>query len=67
MSGEFLHGFCPDKGIKFLAGEFEAAGFPKEDIHAVEVEGGEAVLIVRYRGDGSSGKKPIRIFTRYLI
>jgi len=46
---------------KYLAAEFEAAGFPKEDIHALEVEGGEAVLIVRYRGDGSSGKKPISI------
>lgn len=46
---------------KYLAGELEAAGIPKEDIHALEVEGGEAVLIVRYRGDGSSGKKPISI------
>lgn len=45
----------------YLASELEAAGFAKEDIHALEVEGGEAVLIVRYRGDDSSGKKPVSI------
>jgi carboxypeptidase PM20D1 len=46
---------------KYLASELETAGFSKEDINVAEVDGGEAVLIVRYRGDGSSGKKPISI------
>jgi len=49
------------KLAEYLAGEFEKGGFPKEDIHVRSVEGGEAVLIVHYRGDGSSGKKPISI------
>lgn len=42
----------------WLAGEFRAAGFAKEDIEFVPA--GESVgLVVRYRGDGSSGKAPI--------
>jgi len=49
------------KLAEYLAAEFEKGGFPKEDIHVRHVEGGEAILIVRYRGDGSSGKKPISI------
>lgn len=48
------------KLANYLASEFEKGGFPKDDIHVKEV-GGEALLIVRYRGDGSSGKKPISI------
>ncbi|MBT7752378.1 MAG: M20/M25/M40 family metallo-hydrolase, partial [Porticoccaceae bacterium] len=35
-------------------------GFPKEDIHVLEIED-TAALVVRYRGDGSLGKKPISI------
>lgn len=45
----------------YLASELQAAGFAREDIHVQAVEGGEGVLIVRYRGDGSSGRKPISI------
>jgi len=42
----------------YLASEFKAAGFADEDIQMPEL--GETVsLIVRYRGDGSAGKKPI--------
>ncbi|MFC3052470.1 M20/M25/M40 family metallo-hydrolase [Kordiimonas pumila] len=53
------HGKVPDLA-NYLAGKFKAAGFPEEDIHVKPV-GETAVLIVRYRGDGSSGKKPISI------
>ena len=49
------------KLANYLASKFEKGDFPKADIHVKEVEGGEALLIVRYRGDGSSGKKPISI------
>ncbi|HIG60292.1 MAG TPA: M20/M25/M40 family metallo-hydrolase [Porticoccaceae bacterium] len=45
---------------KYLASEFEKGGFPKEDIHVLEIED-TAALVVRYRGDGSLGKKPISI------
>ena len=48
------------KLARYLAGKFEAGGFTKEDIHVLEV-GTTAALVVRYRGDGSSGKKPISI------
>ncbi len=53
------HGQVP-KLAKYLASEFEKGGFAKEDIHVLEV-GKSAALVVRYRGDGSSGKKPISI------
>ncbi len=45
---------------RYLAAEFEKGGFPKADIHVLEVAG-TAALVVRYRGDGSLGKKPISI------
>jgi len=48
------------KLARYLASQFEAGGFAKEDIHVLEV-GTTAALVVRYRGDGSSGKKPISI------
>ena len=50
-------GKVPEMAL-YLAGEFRAAGFPEADIRIVP-SGETAVLIVRYRGDGSSGKKPI--------
>ncbi|MEZ4417254.1 MAG: M20/M25/M40 family metallo-hydrolase [Gemmatimonadota bacterium] len=48
---------------EYLAGQFRAGGFPAEDVHVLPLTlpGGEvtASLVVRYRGDGSSGQKPI--------
>ncbi|MDA0311652.1 MAG: M20/M25/M40 family metallo-hydrolase [Gemmatimonadetes bacterium] len=56
------HGSVPEVAT-YLAEQFKAGGFPSEDVHVLpfEVEGGEetAGLIVRYRGDGSSGDRPI--------
>ncbi|WP_286830353.1 MULTISPECIES: M20/M25/M40 family metallo-hydrolase [Kordiimonas] len=46
------------KLANYLAAEFKAAGFDEADIHIKDM-GETAALIVRYRGDGSSGKKPI--------
>ncbi|MDO6718960.1 M20/M25/M40 family metallo-hydrolase [Psychrosphaera sp. 1_MG-2023] len=46
------------KMAKYLASEFTAAGFAAKDIQIIP-KGETASLIVRYRGDGSSGKKPI--------
>jgi acetylornithine deacetylase/succinyl-diaminopimelate desuccinylase-like protein len=46
------------KVARFLADELIAAGFPEEDVEIVRM-GDLAALIARYRGDGSSGKKPI--------
>ena len=47
----------------YLADEFRAGGFPDEDIHVLpsKTTAGEdiASLVVTYRGDRSSGKKPI--------
>jgi acetylornithine deacetylase/succinyl-diaminopimelate desuccinylase-like protein len=43
---------------RYLADELIAAGIPAEDVEVVLV-GDRAALIARYRGDGSSGKKPI--------
>lgn len=51
------HGETP-KMAAWLAGEFRAAGFAKGDIEIVPA-GKSVGLIVRYRGDGSSGKAPI--------
>jgi len=45
---------------KYLAGELRAAGIPDADIHILPL-GDTASLVVRYRGDGSSGKKPIAL------
>jgi acetylornithine deacetylase/succinyl-diaminopimelate desuccinylase-like protein len=42
----------------YLASELIGAGLPREDVEVLPV-GETAVLIARYRGDGSSGKKPI--------
>jgi len=41
-----------------LAARFRAAGFPAEDVHVIRHKD-TAALVVRYRGDGSAGKKPI--------
>jgi len=48
------------KLARYLASEFEKGGFSKKDIHVLEVDD-TAALVVRYRGDGSLGKKPISI------
>ncbi|MDH3455468.1 MAG: M20/M25/M40 family metallo-hydrolase [Gemmatimonadota bacterium] len=46
-----------------LADRFRAGGFPAEDIHILPLttaDGEETTsLVVRYRGDGSSGRQPI--------
>jgi acetylornithine deacetylase/succinyl-diaminopimelate desuccinylase-like protein len=42
----------------YLAEQFRAAGFPDADIHLLPL-GDTASLVVRYRGDGSAGAKPI--------
>lgn len=56
------HGRVPEVAA-YLADRFQAGGFPEEDVHVLpfQVPGGEetAGLIVRYRGDGSSGERPI--------
>lgn len=44
----------------YLANKFREAGFADEDIHVLTL-GETASLVVRYPGDGSSGKKPISI------
>ena len=46
------------KVARYLADELIAAGFPQEDVEIVRI-GDLAALIARYRGDGSSGKRPI--------
>lgn len=51
------HGNVP-KMAAYLAGELEAAGFAGEDIQIIPT-GETASLIVRYKGDASSGNKPI--------
>ena len=43
---------------QLLADEFKQGGFATEDIHLIPIED-TAALVVRYRGDGRSGKKPI--------
>ncbi|KZX59143.1 hypothetical protein A3709_16465 [Halioglobus sp. HI00S01] len=43
---------------QYLADQLTAGGLPKEDVEVVELFGFGA-LVARYRGDGSSGKKPI--------
>jgi carboxypeptidase PM20D1 len=56
------HGKVPEVA-QYLADRFIAAGFDRNDVHVLSqtVSSGEetAALVVRYRGDGSSGKKPI--------
>lgn len=51
------HGQVP-KMAAYLAGELKKAGFSDADIHILPKDE-TAALVVRYRGDGSSGKKPI--------
>jgi len=46
------------KIANYLAGELIAAGLAEEDVEVIPV-GTEAALVARYRGDGSSGKRPI--------
>lgn len=53
------HGETP-KLARYLAEQFKAGGFAEEDITVFELSG-TAGLVVRYRGDGSSGKRPISI------
>jgi acetylornithine deacetylase/succinyl-diaminopimelate desuccinylase-like protein len=43
---------------QYLADELVAAGFPREDVEVVR-RGELAALVARYRGDGSSGARPI--------
>jgi carboxypeptidase PM20D1 len=56
------HGQVP-AAAAYLADVFRQGGFPGEDVHVLPLttEEGEEVasLVVRYRGDGSSGAKPI--------
>jgi acetylornithine deacetylase/succinyl-diaminopimelate desuccinylase-like protein len=56
------HGQVPEVA-NFLAEQFREAGFPDEDIHILPMTApdGEALasLVVRYRGNGASGEKPI--------
>ncbi len=48
---------------RYLAEQFRQGGFPSEDVHVLPFTKGNgeesAGLVVRYRGDGSSGSKPI--------
>jgi carboxypeptidase PM20D1 len=46
------------KVANYLARQLVEAGFPQTDVEVVPV-GETAVLIARYRGDGSSGSRPI--------
>ncbi|GJL92728.1 M20/M25/M40 family metallo-hydrolase [Hyphococcus sp.] len=50
-------GKVPDVA-KYLVGQLKSAGFTDDDIEIMPL-GETAALGVRYRGDGSSGKKPI--------
>lgn len=43
---------------RYLADELIAAGFPPGDVEVVRLDD-LAALVVRYRGDGSSGERPI--------
>jgi carboxypeptidase PM20D1 len=56
------HGQVPALA-RYLADQFRAGGFPAEDVHVLPltVPDGEetASLVVRYRGDGSAGRRPI--------
>jgi acetylornithine deacetylase/succinyl-diaminopimelate desuccinylase-like protein len=56
------HGQVPAVA-RYLADEFRAAGFPEQDVQVLPFTGADgaetAALVVRYRGDGSAGRKPI--------
>jgi carboxypeptidase PM20D1 len=43
---------------QYLADELQAAGFPPADVEVIPVDN-TAALVARYRGNGSSGRKPI--------
>lgn len=51
------HGQVPAMA-DYLASRFRDAGFADDDIHILP-KGETAAMVVRYRGDGSSGEKPI--------
>ena len=46
------------KVATYLGEQLVSAGFPEEDVRVIP-KGDFASLVARYRGDGSSGKKPI--------
>ena len=56
------HGQVP-KMAEYLAERFRAAGFPAEHVRVLPIAGsnGEqtAAVVVRYRGSGASGRKPV--------
>jgi acetylornithine deacetylase/succinyl-diaminopimelate desuccinylase-like protein len=56
------HGQVPALA-RYLADQFLAGGFAEQDVHLLPFTANEGEktmsLVVRYRGDGSSGKKPI--------
>jgi len=56
------HGKVPEMA-NYLADQFLAAGFSEDDVHVIPqtVSSGEttASLVVQYRGNGLSGKKPV--------
>lgn len=58
------HGLVPILA-EYLANQFSAAGFADEDIHLVPFTVADdeptAGLVVRYRGDGSAGQKPMAL------
>jgi len=51
------HGNVPEMAA-YLAGELQAAGFAEEDMEIIPA-GETAAFTLRYRGDGSSGAKPV--------
>ena len=46
------------KVANYLAAQLVEAGFPRADVEVVPIDG-TAALIARYRGDGSTGSRPI--------
>lgn len=62
------HGEVP-AAMEMLAEQFRAAGFDEGDIHIIRmpIANGEesSILVVRYRGDNSSGLKPV-LFTAHV-
>jgi acetylornithine deacetylase/succinyl-diaminopimelate desuccinylase-like protein len=64
------HGKVPEVA-NYLADRFREGGFDDEDIHVLPLTltGGEvtASLVVRYRGNGSSGRKPILLIAHMDI
>ena len=62
------HGEVP-AAMSFLAEQFREAGFDEEDIHLLRMpianDEESSILIVRYRGDASSGLRPV-LFTAHV-